>query len=67
MPEAQETLKESTTPMVELDTSGNAVDVEFEDPKANTKEVETKEKNNPAIKNEIININIVLSIFFHQL
>ena len=43
MPEAQETLKEST-PMVELDTSGNAVDVEFEDPKANTKEVETKEE-----------------------
>jgi hypothetical protein len=31
------------------------------------KEVETKEKNNPAIKNDMINIKIVLSIFFHQL
>ena len=31
------------------------------------KEVDTKEKNKPAIKKEIINIKIVLSIFFHQL
>jgi hypothetical protein len=31
------------------------------------KEVETKEKNKPATKNEIIINNIVLSIFFHQL
>ena len=44
MAEIQETLKEATTPMVDIDTSGNAVDVEFEDPKANTKEVETKEE-----------------------
>ena len=44
MPEAQETLKEATTPMVELDTSGNAVDVELDDSKANTKEVETKKE-----------------------
>ena len=52
MPEAQETLKEST-PMVELDTSGNAVDVEFEDPKANTKEVETKEEHKEKPKVEV--------------
>ena len=31
------------------------------------KDVETREKNKPAIKNEIIINNIVLSIFFHQL
>jgi len=49
MPEAQETLKESTTPMVELDTSGNAVDVELDDSKANTKEVET-EKEEPKVE-----------------
>ena len=30
-------------------------------------EVDTREKNKPAIKKEIINIKIVLSIFFHQL
>jgi hypothetical protein len=44
MPEAQETLKEATTPMVDLDTTGNSVDVELDDSKANTKEVETKEE-----------------------
>jgi len=49
MPEAQETLKEATTPMVELDTSGNAVDVELDDSKANTKEVET-EKEEPKVE-----------------
>ena len=43
MPELQETLKEATTPMVELDTTGNSVDIELDDSKANTKEVETKE------------------------
>jgi hypothetical protein len=43
MPEAQETLKEATTPMVDLDTTGNSVDVELDDSKSNTKEVETKE------------------------
>ena len=36
MPEAQETLKEATTPMVDLDTTGNSVDVELDDSKANT-------------------------------
>ena len=44
MPEAQETLKEATTPMVDLDTTGNSVDVELDDSKANTKEVETKKE-----------------------
>ena len=43
MPELQETLKEATTPMVDLDTTGNSVDIELDDSKANTKEVETKE------------------------
>ena len=43
MPELQETLKEATTPMVELDTTGNSVDIELDDSKANTKEVNTKE------------------------
>ena len=43
MPELQETLKEATTPMVDLDTTGNPVDIEWDDSKANTKEVETKE------------------------
>ena len=32
MPELQETLKEATTPMVELDTTGNSVDIELDDP-----------------------------------
>ena len=49
MAEIQETLKEATTPMVELDTSGNAVDVELDDSKANTKEVET-EKEEPKVE-----------------
>ena len=43
MPELQETLKEATTPMVDLDTTGNSVDIELDDSKSNTKEVETKE------------------------
>ena len=43
MPELQETLKDATTPMVDLDTTGNSVDIELDDSKANTKEVETKE------------------------
>ena len=30
MAEVQETLKEATTPMVDIDTSGNAVDVELD-------------------------------------
>ena len=43
MPELQETLKDATTPMVDLDTTGNSVDIELDDSKVNTKEVETKE------------------------
>ena len=49
MPEVQETLKEASTPMVDLDTTGNAVDVEIKDSKANTKEIETK-KDEPVIE-----------------
>jgi len=43
MPEVQEALKENT-PMVDLDTTGNAVDVEIKDSKADTKEVENKDE-----------------------
>ena len=43
MPELQETLKDASTPMVDLDTTGNSVDIELDDSKSNTKEVETKE------------------------
>ena len=49
MPEVQETLKEASTPMVDLDTTGNAVDVEIKDSKANTKEIETK-KDEPVVE-----------------
>ena len=49
MPEVQEALKEASTPMVDLDTTGNAVDVEIKDSKANTKEIETK-KDEPVIE-----------------
>ena len=48
MPEVQEALKEKT-PMVDLDTTGNSVDVEIKDSKDNTKEVETK-KEEPIIE-----------------
>ena len=48
MPEIQEALKEKT-PMVDLDTTGNAVDVEIKDSKADIKEVETK-KDEPIIE-----------------
>ena len=48
MPEIQEALKEKT-PMVDLDTTGNAVDVEINDSKADIKEVETK-KGEPIIE-----------------
>ena len=48
MPEIQEALKEKT-PMVDLDTTGNAVDVEIKDSKDNIKEVETK-KEEPIIE-----------------
>ena len=43
MPEAQEALKEDNI-MVDLDVTGKAVDVELKDPKADTKEVETKDE-----------------------
>ena len=49
MPEVQEALKDATTPMDDLDTTGNAVDIELDDSKANTKEVETK-KENPVVE-----------------
>ena len=48
MPETQKVLKEDT-PMVDLDTTGNAVDVEIKDSKADTKEVETK-KDEPIVE-----------------
>jgi hypothetical protein len=48
MPEIQEALKEKT-PMVDLDTTGNAVDVEIKDSKADAKEVETK-KDEPIVE-----------------
>ena len=49
MPEVQEALKDATTPMVDLDTTGNAVDVELDDSKTTTKEVETK-KGDPIVE-----------------
>jgi hypothetical protein len=52
MPEVQEALKESSTPMVDLDTTGNAVDVEIKDSKADIKEVETKDKPIVEVKEE---------------
>ena len=48
MPEVQKELKKDTT-MVDLDTTGNAVDVEIKDSKAAIKEVETK-KDEPIIE-----------------
>ena len=51
MPEIQEALKEKTT-MVDLDTTGNAVDVEIKDSKADTKEVETKDEPIVEVKEE---------------
>ena len=52
MPEVQETLIEATTPMVDIDTTGNSVDIELNDSKANTKEVETKEQPIVEVKEE---------------
>ena len=52
MPEVQEALKESSTPMVDLDTTGNAVDVEIKDSNADIKEVETKDKPIVEVKEE---------------
>tara|TARA_R110001583_G_scaffold53988_1_gene166003 strand:+ start:835 stop:1758 length:924 start_codon:yes stop_codon:yes gene_type:complete len=51
MPETQEVLKEKT-PMVDLDTTGNAVDVEIKDSKADIKEVETKDEPIVEVKEE---------------
>ena len=44
MPEAQETAIKDDNIMVDLDTTGKSVDVELKDPKADTKEVETKDE-----------------------
>ena len=52
MPEVQEALKEASTPMVDLDTTGNAVDVEIKDSKADTKEVEAKDEPIIEVKEE---------------
>ena len=43
MPEAQEAIKDDNI-MVDLDTTGKAVDVELKDPKTDTKEVEANEQ-----------------------
>ena len=43
MPEAQEAAIKDDNIMVDLDTTGKSVDVELDDSKANTKEVDTKE------------------------
>ena len=51
MPEIQEALKEKT-PMVDLDTTGNAVDVEIKDSKADIKEVQTKDEPIVEVKEE---------------
>ena len=48
MPEAQKELKKDES-MVDLDTTGNAVDVEIKDSKADIKEVETK-KDEPIVE-----------------
>ena len=48
MPEAQKELKKDES-MVDLDTTGNAVDVEIKDSKAAIKEVETK-KDEPIVE-----------------
>jgi hypothetical protein len=44
MPEAQEAAIKDDNIMVDLDTTGKSVDVELDDSKANTKEVETKDQ-----------------------
>jgi hypothetical protein len=52
MPEAQETTIKDDNIMVDLDTTGKAVDVELDDSKANTKEVETKDQPIVEVKEE---------------
>ena len=54
MPEAQETTIKDDNIMVDLDTTGKAVDVELDDSKANTKEVETKDQPIVEVKEEKI-------------
>ena len=52
MPEAQETAIKDDNIMVDLDTTGKSVDVELKDPKADTKEVETKDEPVVEVKEE---------------
>ena len=52
MPEAQETAIKDDNIMVDLDTTGKSVDVELDDSKANTKEVETKDEPIVEVKEE---------------
>ena len=52
MPEAQETAIKDDNIMVDLDTTGKSVDVELKDPKADTKEVETKDDPVVEVKEE---------------
>jgi hypothetical protein len=52
MPEAQEATIKDDNIMVDLDTTGKAVDVELKDPKADTKEVETKDEPVVEVKEE---------------
>ena len=52
MPEAQETAIKDDNIMVDLDTTGKSVDVELDDSKANTKEVETKDQPIVEVKEE---------------
>ena len=52
MPEAQEAAIKDDNIMVDLDTTGKSVDVELDDSKANTKEVETKDQPVVEVKEE---------------
>jgi len=52
MPEAQEAAIKDDNIMVDLDTTGKSVDVELDDSKANTKEVETKDEPIVEVKEE---------------
>ena len=52
MPEAQEAAIKDDNIMVDLDTTGKSVDVELDDSKANTKEVETKDQPIVEVKEE---------------
>ena len=52
MPEAQEAAIKDDNIMVDLDTTGKSVDVELDDSKANTKEVETRDQPVVEVKEE---------------